>query len=267
MEFGNCLCVEASYPADLSARVNAELAAWAATAHSFPYLQSWEIAAAGNGASWRANVQMGSNADWGLMTSVPAGIAHFICREAQHFEQLTAVQNQMLAAIATATQDGGYVVGTKICGPKGNGTYLVAMLYVDGVGQAPTTHVASYAPQLNLNVDTIVSGLFIANAFGSNQAYHHTYAVYYAMEVADDVVAATGVSARVILDLATLYEDNWAAAAGGEWRTFSGHHYCVQDAVNNQQFQLEVAPGAGNTVSVRAVRLDAILINHHSSDA
>jgi len=263
---GNCRCVEASYPPDLEARVAAQLAAWAGAPPDYPYLQSWEVAGGGAGGKWRVNLQLGRGVDWGLNTSLPSGIAHFVCREAAHFEQLTAVQNQMLIAI-TAAFPNAAVWGTKIAASGRDGTFLVAMMYTEGLGDRPTSHVYSPELQANLDADTALAGLGISACYGADASNGRTYMLLYSMEVSDDIAAATGVVAALFAGGAPLFQDEWAAAAAAEWRTFSGHHYVEQDPAGPQQFTLHVIPGAGNTVSVRQIRIDATLICHQNAFA
>jgi hypothetical protein len=255
--------IEARDPETLTRRVQAYIDAAAGGGFFSPYLQGFELAGSGAGATCRAILTITKNLGWGLNTSMPCALARVLFREAKHSQQLWEVIEQMWITIAGEGGADAFVWQPRIVGTGRDGSYLVGIAWCDGSFGSVLLGVESFPAQGPYTAATNIGSIVIPQTPGglveTEQTWHVTWGA-----ICNDA-AGTGVKLRVELDTVSIWESEEILAAT-DWDANFGQCNHLQSAAGDSTYDLIVEPTVGgNAVNVRGVSLRAEICNYQNN--
>ena len=250
-------------PDTLTRRCQALINAAAAGGSASPFVQGFELAGGGSGASCQAILTLTRNLGWGLNTSIPAALARVKFRKARAPEQITRVLELMYAEIAAEASLAPFIWQPRIVGTGRDGTYLIGLLWADGSIGNMCLNVEAFAVAgpytaattiLTLNVPATPDG-----TVDTDQSWHVTWGA-----IVNDA-DATGVKLRLERNSVSLWEHEEILAAT-DWESCFGQYNHLQSAAGASTYDLIVEPTVGgNAVNVRGVSLRAEICNYQNN--
>ncbi len=250
-------------PATLTRVVQGYIDAAAGGGIGSPFVQGFELAGAGAGASCRATVTLTKNLGWGLLTSVPCSLARVLFRRASTVGQINTVLDQMYVAIAAAGGSDAFVWQPRIVGTGRDGSYLIGILWCDGtIGSVALTETATATQGPFVAAQTILSLTIPQTPDGTVDTDENWVLRWRA--VVNDVVG-TGVILRVEYNAATIWEDDHAGVVT-DWDSRAGVYSFSTSPLGPGQLDLIVEPRVGgNGVNVRQAYMRAEIANYNNS--
>jgi len=246
---------EAYDPTSLETRVAALLAAAAAATVPGAYVQGFTLAGGGGGASYRAAFTCTSNLGWGLDTALAAGAARFVCGSARNAPEMHAVLAILYDRIATAAQNNPFVWDVQISGSGRDGSYLIGILWSDGIVGQPTYEAHEAGPVGAFTGKHTMCTFTIPATLSGGPADAGYWALHWSVAVAD--ATGGGVKARLLQGAATVRAEYEQIGAANEWLPAAGVYRHGQGA-GATIFSIEVESTGANNVDARHANLFAI---------